>query len=340
LDKEKLPEGQRLRVAVLVLISAATALFLLEMGGIFSFFFPVPLGVMLFAYKTRLALFAAFIVLAAHGITLAVFSFLSGSPTLDPSFVWAWGSTVALVLLWIWSVSPVPFIGRLSGATRLILGASVMFAFIVFGIGITGGFDFSTIYRDFSTRMEDAVSTAVAAYLEYGGHALDGIDASRITEMVFAFLSCGGGLACIALFFFVNRQISAALASLFNPSRKTASITDFYTDRRLVWALSFSLLAVASFRQFSVFTVIAWNVVTICAILYLAQGVAIVFYFLSKSPRTAATRLIHSLLMAVILITPVINMVVCCGVLVLGVAENWVPFRNQDIDGSSSTPVA
>lgn len=340
MDKEKTTAGKPKGRLVPVLISGFASAVLLELGGLFGFFFPVPIGIMVFAYNTKMALFAACTALVSHIGVFFALSLLSEGSHLIAWYLFGWSASGVgvILLLWIWSVSPSSLIGGISTANRFMISAVLVFVFILYGIFMA---DRANMRHILLTQVKTSVKAAFSAYSEYGGSDIGETDIASIIKTGLDFLLKGGGLAFIILFFFLNRQISASLASMFKHSPKIAGIASFYTDRRLVWGLSFSILAVVYFKQSAMVEaeIIAWNALTICAILYFGQGVGIIFYFLSKSPRTALTRLVQSLLIAVILITPGVNLLVCGGALILGVAENWVPFRNQDIDGSSSTPV-
>jgi len=75
--------------------------------------------------------------------------------------------------------------------------------------------------------------------------------------------------------------------------------------------------------------ILSWNVVTVCLLLYLAQGLGIIFYYLSKTARSTLTRLFQALLAVIIIMSPGINLIACGGILVLGIAENWAPLRHS-----------
>jgi uncharacterized protein YybS (DUF2232 family) len=142
------------------------------------------------------------------------------------------------------------------------------------------------------------------------------------------------------LFFFVNRQVSVAVALFSRRAQPVRGVADFRADYRFVWVLSLSLASVISFRmgQLPLGEIIAWNVAIACAILYLAQGIGIVLYFFRRPGQSAWMRLALTLLMVIMVMSPGVNMVVLGGVLLLGLAENWVSFR--DTDRPPSTPAA
>jgi uncharacterized protein YybS (DUF2232 family) len=95
--------------------------------------------------------------------------------------------------------------------------------------------------------------------------------------------------------------------------------------------LAIALFSTVFFRKTGIpaLEMIAWNMVTICLLLYLAQGLGIILYYLSKTARSTFTRLFQALLAMAIIMSPGINLIACGGVLVLGIAENWASFRRN-----------
>jgi hypothetical protein len=81
----------------------------------------------------------------------------------------------------------------------------------------------------------------------------------------------------------------------------------------------------------------AWNILTLCAILYLAQGAGILLYFLGRLAMPPFLRFLTHFLIILVLFSPKINVFALGALAFLGIAENWVPFRALS-NGSSSTP--
>ncbi|MDR2494519.1 MAG: YybS family protein [Spirochaetaceae bacterium] len=161
-------------------------------------------------------------------------------------------------------------------------------------------------------------------------------------EAVAAFMKSvmlrGGGVLSCALIFFVSRQISLLFARLI--LRIRAPEQPFHAAPSLIWALSLSLLgAVAGSEAGMVpLEIGAWNMITVCAVLYLAQGWGIARYFLASRNLPPFKRVMLTLLVIVLLCSPVINAAALGILVLLGIAENWVPFRAPKSDGPSSTP--
>ena len=86
--------------------------------------------------------------------------------------------------------------------------------------------------------------------------------------------------------------------------------------------------------------IILWNILILCAILYLAQGLGILQFFLARPTVSPSFKLLLSVLFIFLFFSPVINVVLLGGVVLLGIAENWVPFRAPKQNGPPSTPEA
>jgi hypothetical protein len=150
----------------------------------------------------------------------------------------------------------------------------------------------------------------------------------------------GGVIALCMVFLFINRQIALALVWGFRRIRSGGNLRDFHTPRFFIWALSFSLLAILAGKKGGIppLEIAAWNSLVICVLLYLAQGGGIVVYFLTHASLPPFMRLLLNFLVILLIFSPGINAVLLGILFILGIAENWVPFRAPKINGPSSTP--
>jgi hypothetical protein len=148
----------------------------------------------------------------------------------------------------------------------------------------------------------------------------------------------GGGFVSCLFMFFISRQMGLFFVRLIR--RKTVGdlVSGFRGPSGLIWVLSGSLLGVVASKliSFGFLEILAWNGITICCLLYLVQGWGIVQHFLGR--KSMGTRLILNILMIFLLFTPGINLGLLGGLILLGIAEHWVPLRAPKSDGSSSTP--
>ncbi|MDR0403043.1 MAG: hypothetical protein LBH35_05570 [Treponema sp.] len=150
-----------------------------------------------------------------------------------------------------------------------------------------------------------------------------------------------GGILVSALFFFaISRWLAVFIARLAGRAAPDAGLVGFKNGRFLIWVLSASLGAVllGKITDSTLIDAGAWNILSLCAILYLAQGGGIALYFLVRLP--PLYRLLVNLALLVLLFRPGINAVLL-GILILaGIIENWVPLRTFGSQGSPPTPGA
>jgi hypothetical protein len=165
------------------------------------------------------------------------------------------------------------------------------------------------------------------------------ITPEAILEAVrFIFLRGGGVASCIFLFV-ISRQIALLAAWFVRRVRAGGNITGFHVPPPFIWVLSVSLPVILAGRwtNMAFLEIPAWNVLVVCAILYLAQGGGIVLHFLSRI-RHPGARFCTRLFLIMALCSPGINAIALGALALLGVAENWVPFRALNTNGPSSTP--
>ncbi|MDR0487568.1 MAG: YybS family protein [Treponema sp.] len=159
----------------------------------------------------------------------------------------------------------------------------------------------------------------------------------KITEIIKNVALRGGALVSALFLFIVNRQIALAAARLFKKQRHENSLPAFFAPPYTIWILSFALAAVMLMRliKAELPEILAWNVLVICGILFLAQGAGIVMFTLAR--RTHSFRLFVNVLAIVVIFSP-LNTFALAALLLLGIAENWLPFRVPKQDGQASTP--
>ncbi|MDR0562538.1 MAG: YybS family protein [Spirochaetaceae bacterium] len=166
------------------------------------------------------------------------------------------------------------------------------------------------------------------------------ITPEAVAEAITLVILRGGGLVSCLGIFFISRQMGLLLARLIRRITVPEQISLFYTPPWFIWALSFSLLGavLATLTALPLLEIGAWNMVTICSILYLAQGWGIVRHFLSRKNLSPVMRLGLNILIIFLIFSPGINVVVLGLLVLLGIAEHWAPFRAPKTDGPSSTP--
>ncbi|MDR0411643.1 MAG: hypothetical protein LBH75_06690 [Treponema sp.] len=315
-----------------ILVSAAASAVLMQIGGILALTCLVPIGVLAFSRGVKPVWFSTLAAAVIHCLVLlGIASFMRQrdfSYLVTPAaFLWNCTSMTITLCVFAWIVAPPRAVP--STAFRFIIGGAVVCG--VFAVGLRMVSDTGGLY----TIMTEQIK-ALDMELGLG----DQWDITSITRDVFAMIARGGGLAMAVLFLFANRQIGIVISAIAGKKKMSSGVVHFFAPPVIVWVLSFSLLSVIVFAKFipvQPLEIIAWNAATMCVLLYIAQGLGIVMYFLSIPERSRWSRMAMTFLIVFLIMSPGINIIVFGVILLLGIAENWVTFRK--FDKTSSTPV-
>jgi hypothetical protein len=253
-----------------------------------------------------------------------------------------------LILLFFWIMRPPergPAALRVRTAYRLLASAAVgglIFLFIEYTIlNISGAPSPLGSQAELLSSLFVASSGADAARRSYAEQYLT---PDRIRELLRLGAVRGGALASTLALLFIGRQLSFSLAWMIRRIRPlgpgAGNLQGFFAPRHTIWVMSFSLAAVLGARigGLSIAENLAWNVLVMCAILFLAQGGGIVLYTLGRRAMPPMLRLVLNIAVIMLIFSPGINAVALGVLILLGIAENWAPFRASKPDGSSSTP--
>jgi hypothetical protein len=196
------------------------------------------------------------------------------------------------------------------------------------------------VYRLIRSQAEAAVSLYASSPDPAARSLLEQINPEWILETL-GFIALRGGAAasCMALLYF-SRQAALIFTWFIRKTRPGGGIVRFHADFWLIWVFSCSLLGVlgGTALRIPLLEIGAWNILVLCGILYLAQGAGVLFYLLGRLAMPPFLRFLIQFLIILVLFSPKVN-VFALGVLaLLGIAENWVPFRALHSNGSSSTP--
>ncbi|MDR1059489.1 MAG: YybS family protein, partial [Treponema sp.] len=234
-----------------------------------------------------------------------------------------------------------PFGSRfyLSGIYRLVAGSVVCAVFFLFLL--RRGFDNPVFYEYLKNQAEFLSSLYLSATVDVVQRVLlENVTAELILDMIKQALLRGGGIVFCVFLFFVSRQVSYILVWLVRRVRVGSPLLSFHTGPHLIWITSASLLFILLSRitKWPVPEIILWNILVICVILYLAQGLGILQYFMARPALPPFFRFVLPPLFIVLVISPGINAVVLGLTILLGIAENWVPLRAPETGGPPSTP--
>jgi hypothetical protein len=342
LSSEKPPVSPAAPVPAL--IGAVLCIILLRVG-LLGILFLAPLGIAAYCYNPRTAWRCAWLAILGNGLFSLALVFTLGykaGEMLGDS-----GYFTALILGFTWICAPPargPRFLRIPGVYRLILGSALgvlaLAPMVVLGARSDSGF-----YAFIRAQAEAMASlyTASSGADVVQRSLLERYLTPEVILETLAFVALrGGALASCLFLFFINYQAAAAVSWLVRRVRFGLPLARFHLPPRFVWALSFSLLAVlvGLWTKTGALEIAAWNVLVICGILYLAQGGGVLLFFLARSPAPPFLRVFFNLLVVMVLLSPGINAIALGVLILLGIAENWVPFRALTSNGSSSTPGA
>jgi hypothetical protein len=335
------PNGLNLRGLFIPALICAIASVVLIRSGLLSLFFLIPLGYGAAVYGPAVAWLAF--------ISAAI---LNGGLSLGAGLMYQTGAAGMWIDILHYTVMSLGFTWIMAGGTGGVLPqVRTMHRFVA--ASVLGALSF--LFVGYSARN----NAGFAAFIESQVEALSalyisssGADAARrsllehtlTTERVLEAISLvalrGGALASAFVIFFINRQAAWTLAWIFRRRRSGQSLGTFHAPAGAIWVLSLSLAAVlfSNIVKMKIPEIAAWNILVVCAILFLAQGGGIALYTLSRRPVPPVLRLIFNITIVVVVFSPGINTAALGLLILLGIAENWLPLRAPKTNGPASTP--
>lgn len=307
-------------------------------SGVPAFFFLVPIGFMAYGYTGASAWVSAGIGVGANAILSLGIALAAGNayPWLDTAYF-----TLMTAVFTGITAPPARQIGpvHLTLPYRFIFGSFFgAFLFLLAIRATLGSFDaFLRVQGELLSSLYIAsAGTDVVQRALLEQYATP----ETVVQVLTTVLLRGGGLVSCLLIFFISRQISLLFVRLIRRVSLPEQISRFYTAPWLIWVLSFSLLGVLLTKLASLRTleIPVWNILTMCVILYLAQGWGIVWHFFAHRELSPVLRLALNILIIILLFSPGINLVFIGLLILLGIAEHWAPLRALKSDKPSSTP--
>jgi hypothetical protein len=287
-------------------------------SGLFSFFFLLPLGLAAFLGNARIA-WAAGIAAVTGNI---VFSLWFLSKDAGTVFVlWSIMYYSVMVLAFTWINVPLDRLGRLLEIPyRMVLGAAIC-TLAIGGIFLSLRDD-SALVRLMAEQIS-SVNKLSAASPELSGFPTA---EQVVSTMVYAGLRGGIVVSCV-IFWWINRQIATGIARMAKHVQIGGNPFGFHVSVFFIWVFSLALGAVllGTMSGLEPLEIGGWNVLILSGILYFVQGVSIAFHYVVKLP--PLMRILINVGVILLLLTPRINIVVLGLLVMLGIAENWVPLR-------------
>jgi len=140
----------------------------------------------------------------------------------------------------------------------------------------------------------------------------------------------GGILFSCLVFWWINRQFALLFSRFSKPEMANLEGRQFLVFRvssSLIWVLSVSLgiVLLGRISSLEILEITGWNILVISAILFFVQGGAVLLHLMLKIP--PLPRILICLGMVIMLFRPGVNIAILGLLVILGIAENWVPFR-------------
>ena len=241
----------------------------------FSFFFLVPLGFVAFRYEERIAWAAFFFTITGNVILTLGTAATHNFPVAETAWNLLYVSVMVSIFAWI--IVPPPAVAeRVSGVIRFISGSCL-------GALMFIGFFFRLLMSDvFSEYVNHLINMMVSQNAR-----LEIMTTESVITGVKNIMLRGGSLLSCVLLFTACRQIGFTFARLL-PGKKAANLQEanplaaFRVQYNTIWVFSASLFLVVATRiaGLEIPEIILWNILILCAILYLGQGLGIMQVFI------------------------------------------------------------
>ncbi|MDR0324199.1 MAG: YybS family protein [Treponema sp.] len=305
-----------------VLICAALSVIFMN-SGFFAFFFLAPLGYAAIVYNSY---WFAFFVAAATNIVFSFVmrSFQSGAGGLLLNVLYL--AVLALCFFWImYPQRQLPGHGKkfiIRTVYRFIISSAATAVIILFFIV---GSSADSVYYSTIFAQAEILSSFSA-----------GVTPETLVELLKSIALRGGAIASVFFLFFINQYAAFTAARLLGKQKPQKPLSAFFVPENTIWFFSGAIAMVLITRQLrmEIPEIMAWNVLVVCAILFLTQGAGIALFFLAK--KSSAFRLGVNILIIFLIFSP-LGTIVIAALLTLGIAENWVPMRKRRIE-TASTP--
>ena len=310
--------GNTLKQAGIAIVCAAASVASLK-TGYFIFLFLLPMALAAFLGEAKTAWAAAVLAVTINIIVLVYFYMYLGADPVLLKWNALYYSVMVLVFTWINApLGKIPLLREIP--FRMAIGA-------VLCIVIFLPFFAVMIYNN-------EVQSVIARQIEDIGALSLNAEASGLTpeELIsgMAYMVIRGGipLSCL-VFWWINRQFGLLISRVIRRGQAVPSerLPGFRVPFFMVWVLSASLglILLGRVGNIDVLDIAGWNILVLSATLFLVQGGAIMMHFLMRFP--PLPRLLINIGIVILLFRPGVNAVILCLLVLLGIAENWVPFR-------------
>jgi hypothetical protein len=310
-----------------VLICSGVSVFLVN-SGFLSFFFLAPLGYAAVVYNNVWIVFA---VSSAVNFIIAIITGAAAHTRIWMDILYF--MTLSLGFAFLTDTARFTKIRTLYRFIFASIAASIVFLLVV--IKDDSGF---AAFVNLQVELLSSILYSPNSDVVTQSVLKQNLTPEIILELIKNISLRGGALAGAFFLYFANMQISFSMARIIKKQNHSRPLVRFFAPMQTIWVLSSALVLalLSNILKIQTLELLSWNVLVICAIIFLAQGAGILSFMLSR--RGPAFRLIASVVIFVAVFSPGLNTVILGAVILLGITENWVPFRQSKNDGQASTP--
>ena len=317
-DQTKLPQSYSGSGYAVIAICVVLSMLFMK-TGILSFLFLMPLG---YAVLVSGSIWITFFAAAAVNIVLSLVLHLNVAHNVSLWMDIFYFTVILFMFNWIMGGT------NLRTAYRLILASLAgAAAFIILIMNNSSDTSFYAVLND----MAELLASILANSSANGEAVQQAFTQERVLELIKSISLRGGAFISMLFIFFLNRQITLTAMWLIKRKRHEISFIQFFAPSYSIWMFSGALAAIllSSMVKSELLEILSWNVLTVSAVLFLAQGAGIIMHLFTRF--THVTRIIASVLAMFLLLSPV-NTIAIAAVLILGIAETWLPIRIKKVE--------
>ncbi len=299
-------------------------------GGFWSFLFLIPLGFMAYAYSPSSAWLSWIFASALNLIVTVILVRYHDIGFSDWIFNILYLTVMSLGFTWIMAGGN----SRARTVYRFVI-ASCAGAIVFFLIFLNPGSGLREVVKEQAEWLSSVYISAAGADAVQKSILEQSLTPEILLTAFNELALCGGAVLSCFVLFFISRQAALIVAGIARKRRFIEGFSAFHAPRETIWALSLSLGFILIFRRagIAIPEYVAWNVLVICGIIFLTQGAGITQYVLNR--RSPLVRLLGNVVIIVVFLSPGINAMAAGILILLGIAENWLPLRSPKIKAST-----
>jgi hypothetical protein len=315
----------------------AVACIIIMRAGVIAVFFLIPLGFCFIVFGQLAAWFSFILAVLGNAVLSVGFSLAYGAGLAGAGIEIAYFAVLALGYTWVMAGNPpyiqlpIPHVRTVFRFTAASVAGTLTFLGMVFVVGRMEGL--FSVFRTQAEAIAAAFITASGADAAQQAYLERTLTPDRIIDTIVGIILRGGALFSFFAMLFLSRQLAYIIARVVRRKGEHfyGDLIAFHVPPRTMWVLIICLPAIMIFRMISleIAEIAVWNVLIICIMMFLAQGGGIVLFNLVRRPMTGTMRLFTGIFLVFMLFSPGINFLAIGALVLLGIAENWLPLRKS-----------